>query len=106
MIYELKKYTPHKGKASALHKRFVNQTLPIFKRHNILISVIFSPAETPDQLWYVTCFSDDQARRTAWAGFQADAEWQNIKKQSDADGPLLDAQSTTILYSIEGAFPF
>lgn len=104
MIYELKAYTPHKGKEAALRQRFLEKTLPIFEKHGIVVTALFSPAEAPAQLWYITRFQNNESRLAAWAGFQADTEWQAIKKESEADGPLLETQTTTVLNSLDDAF--
>jgi hypothetical protein len=106
MIYELKAYTPHKGKEAALRARFLEKTLPIFEKHGIVVTALFTPADAPAQLWYMTRFQNDQSRRAAWAAFQADAEWQAVKKETEADGPLLEAQTTTVLNSLDDAFAF
>lgn len=106
MIYELKAYTPHKGKEAALKERFLEKTLPIFEKHGIVVTALFSPVESPSQLWYITRFHNDESRVAAWASFQADAEWQAIKKETEANGPLLATQSTTVLNSLDEAFAF
>jgi hypothetical protein len=104
MIYELKVYSPHKGKELALRQRFLDKTLPMFEKHGIVVAALFSPVDTPNQLWYITRFLDDKTRLAAWAGLQADAEWQEIKKETEADGPLMESQTTTVLTALEGAF--
>jgi len=100
MIYEMRVYTAKPGKLKALALRFRNHTLRLFDRHGIHAPHVFVSKETEDQLWYITEFSDEDARQAAWERFQADPEWQHIKRESEADGPLLDSQSVTLLTRI------
>jgi hypothetical protein len=84
----------------------MEKMLPIFEKHGIVVTALFAPADAPDQLWYMTRFQNEQSRVAAWAGFQADAEWQAIRKEIEADGPVLDSQTTTVLNSLDDAFAF
>ena len=42
-----------------------------------------------DELWYVVGFEDMGQREKAWASFQADTDWQKIRSDSEADGPIV-----------------
>ena len=103
MIYELKQYTPHPGKAQALRQRFVQSTLPIFARVGIKVVAVFTPEQPGDDLWYITAFPDEATRDAAWAAFGADAQWQSVKAASEADGPLLASQRSTRMAALSGA---
>ena len=48
-VYELRIYTIHPGKAEALHNRFRNHTLRLFKKHGIESIGYWMPADTADQ---------------------------------------------------------
>ncbi|GAB2894118.1 NIPSNAP family protein [Paralcaligenes sp. KSB-10] len=97
MIYELKKYIAHPGKAAVLQTRFADKTLPIFQRLGIELLHCWNPAEDKDALYYLVGFPDNAARENAWAAFGADAEWLAIKAESEREGPLLKAQSAVTL---------
>jgi hypothetical protein len=103
MIYELKVYSPNQGKETALRRRFLEKTLPLFERHGIAVAALFAPVDVPSQLWYITRFANEEARLAAWAHFQADPEWLAIKQATDADGPLMESQRTTVLTALDGA---
>jgi len=98
MIYELRQYTPNEGKETAMLERFV-KTLPLFKKHGLSLEMSLQPLEDPKELWYLLRFETEAARESAWAGFLADPEWVELKKSSEADGPLLKQIKKSILQS-------
>jgi len=57
------------------------------------------PLEAPKELWYLLKFESEAAREVAWAGSLADPEWVEIKKNSEANGPLLSQIKKSILQS-------
>jgi hypothetical protein len=97
MIYELKKYTAHPGKAQALVRRFGEHTLPIFKRCGIEVVHCWTEPGKPDDFYYLTRFADAQARDAALKAFGADEEWKSVKAATETEGPLLASQSTVAL---------
>jgi hypothetical protein len=108
MIYEIRVYTPHDGKAEALRQRFLQHTLRLFDRAGIEVVEVLAPASSPgmspgpagDDLWYITRFADEAARTAAWDAFKADPEWPRIKAATETDGPLLKAQTVTVLTAL------
>jgi hypothetical protein len=98
MIYELRQYTPNEGKESAMLDRF-EKTLSLFKKHGLSLEMSSKPLDAPQDLWYLLKFESDAAREAAWAGFLADPEWVELKKNSEADGPLLKQIKKSILQS-------
>jgi hypothetical protein len=98
MIYELRQYTPNEGKETAMLERFM-KTLPLFNKHGLSLEVSLKPLEEPKELWYLLKFESEAARESAWAGFLADPEWVELKKSSEANGPLLKQIRKTILQS-------
>jgi hypothetical protein len=104
MIYEIRTYEPAEGRSERLKRRFVEQTLPLIKRHGIDVIGVFEPQEGRERLMYVTRFSDEATRTKAWAGFQNDPDWKAAKAQSEADGPLLANQTVTVLDPLIAGF--
>ena len=100
MIYEIRTYEPHDGKANALVQRFRDHTLRLFPGHGIEILGLFSPVAANGQIVYLTRFVDDAARQTAWAAFGADPEWQRIKAATERDGPLLRQQTVSVMTAL------
>lgn len=97
MIQEYRQYHAVPGKLDAVQDRFLQHTLRFFGRHGIEVTGIFRPVGTSDKLHYMTRFTDEAARASAWAAFQGDPEWQVVKTASETDGPLLEKQTVTIL---------
>lgn len=98
MLYEHRVYEPADGKAEALHRRFHEHGLPAFARHGIEVIGIFQPELSDGRLFYITCFADEAARAAAWAAFRTDPEWQRVKAETEADGPLMRGQTATVLH--------
>ena len=78
MIYELRIDTVHPGRMGALQARFRDHTCALFERHGMTnvgywVNTIGGRS---DELWYILGYDDLAARRSAWAAFRADPEWQ------------------------------
>jgi hypothetical protein len=99
MIYEIRTYTPVKGRAAAMRARFLEHVAKeFFPKHGIELVAVFTPQDVSDErLVYVTRFSGEQTRAAAWQAFSSDADWAQIKKASEAEGPLLETQQVSIL---------
>ena len=42
-----------------------------------------------DRLLYITRFTDSADRDAKWAAFQADPEWQRVRLETEAEGPIV-----------------
>ncbi|MDH4074891.1 MAG: NIPSNAP family protein [Acidimicrobiia bacterium] len=91
MIHELRIYTAHPGKMGALLSRFRDHTCTLFEKHGITNVGYWlnSIGGRNDELWYIVGFESLAHREQAWAAFQADPEWQKVRADSEADGPLV-----------------
>ena len=92
-VYELRLYHVKEGKIDALKARFGDHTDAIFKRHNMKSLGYWSPEDAPDSqnlFIYILEHPSRQQAEKNWASFQADPEWQKVKKESEANGPLVD----------------
>ena len=99
MIYEYRVYESMPGRLPELHARFRDHTLGIFERHGFK-NIGYWTAEGgdyTDRLIYIVAFEDEGARERAWAGFRSDPEWQRIKAESEANGPLISKVFNTLL---------
>jgi hypothetical protein len=90
MIYELRLYYLYPDQLPALHKRFANHTLKLFEKHGIKTVDSWDDTEGKDALYYIVEFADRQSRDQAWISFQQDPEWQEAKRQSELDGPIVE----------------
>lgn len=92
-VYELRLYHAHEGKMDALKARFADHTDAIFKRHQMKSVGYWSPEDAPDSqnlFIYILEHPSRQEAEKNWAAFQADPEWQKVKHESEANGPLVD----------------
>lgn len=90
-VFEIRTYSIAPGKTEALHARFRDHTLAIFKRHGMESVGYFRPQDAPmseNTLIYVLAHPSREAAKSNWAAFMADPEWQAVKKASEANGPL------------------
>lgn len=89
MIYELRTYYAHPGKMDALNARFRDHTVGLFAKHGIEVVGFWVPEDAPDQLIYIVRFADRDAMKAAWDSFREDADWQQVRSASEADGPIV-----------------
>ena len=92
-VYELRLYHAHEGKVDALKARFANHTDAIFRKHNMKSIGYWSPEDAPNSQNLFIYLLEHPSRPEAeknWAAFQADPEWQKVKADSEANGPLVD----------------
>lgn len=98
MVYEIRIYEAVEGRADAMRRRFVDEVAKkFFPRHGIELVAAFKAPQEDGKFTYITRFSSEDARKAAWAAFAADAEWAAVKKASEVDGPLMKAQSISVL---------
>jgi hypothetical protein len=98
LIYEIRVYEAVEGQADAMRRRFLNVVAPkFFPRHGIELLGAFTAQSEDGRLTYMTRFTDEDARKTAWAAFGADPEWAAAKSASETSGPLLKNQVISVL---------
>lgn len=89
VVYELRTYTTHEGRLSALHKRFREHTMKIFESHGMKNIAYWTPAEKQDTLVYVISHKSLKSAEASWAAFRNDPAWQAAYKASIADGKIV-----------------
>jgi hypothetical protein len=91
-VFELRTYTAEAGKLDALHARFRDHTMQIFKSHG-MNSVFYSrPMDEPlskNTLVYMLSFPSREAAKKSWDDFRNDPDWQKVQKESEANGKLV-----------------
>jgi hypothetical protein len=92
-LFELRTYTTNPGRLEALHSRFRDHTLSIFKKHG-MTSVIYWRPESgqpgmENKMVYLLAFPDEAALTARWAAFGADPEWKKVAADSQKDGTIL-----------------
>jgi hypothetical protein len=92
-VYELRTYTTAPGKLDALLTRFRDHTVAIFARHGMTNLAYWVPMDAKDgaggKLVYLLGFPSRDAATAAWKAFNADPEWQAVRKASEANGKIV-----------------
>jgi hypothetical protein len=99
-VYELRTYTCNEGKLEALKARFRDHTIAIFKRHNmesIGYWVPQDPERSKNTLIYILAHPSREAATKNWAEFNADPEWQKVRKESEAAGPIVQKTESVFM---------
>ena len=99
MIYELRTYDAHPGKLDDLSRRFADHTLTLFDRHGIKSVGYWTDAKdaASNRLTYLLAFESEEQYKAAWASFIADPDWKAVREETEADGPLVETISSTLL---------
>lgn len=101
---EMRTYIAMPGKLDALHGRFQNHTLALFKKHGMTSLGYF--ALQPEQpgykqtLVYFLAHKDAASAKASWDAFRADPEWIAAKKASEE----ANGGSLTIVDGIKSRF--
>ena len=89
MIYELRTYETIPGQLPALNARFADHTVGFFKKYGIhVVGFWTEDIGTSNQLVYMLGFDSLADREKKWAAFQADADWNKVRAESEKDGPI------------------
>ena len=96
-IFELRRYTTAKGKLPALHKRFRDHTVKLFKKHGMTNVIYWTPTDRPNRLVYLLKHDSLAARKTSFNAFRNDPVWKKAYKESRTDGPLVTKVESTFL---------
>ncbi|MBL8290796.1 MAG: NIPSNAP family protein [Bryobacterales bacterium] len=99
-VYELRTYTTHPGKLDALHARFRNHTIKLFEKHGMKNLMYWVPQDEPrksNTLIYVVKHKSRQAAEASWKAFREDPEWNKVKGESEAAGPIVQKVDTVFM---------
>lgn len=91
-IFEIRTYTAPEGKLDALHARFRNHTVGLFKKHGMTNVGYWSPQDPPlsqNTLIYILAHSDRESAKKSWDAFRNDPEWKKVRSESEAQGPIV-----------------
>lgn len=90
LVYELRIYHIHKGRMEAIHNRFANVTLGLFKKHGIGVVDFWEDIQGDDRIYYVLEYPDVESRHASWDVFANDPDWRAAKQKSEEDGPIVE----------------
>lgn len=99
MIHELRIYHCVPGRLPALHRRFENVTLELWKRHGIRQVGFWTVAIGPSSaaLYYLLEWDSLADREQRWNAFASDPDWLRQRAESEKDGPIVDHFENYIL---------
>ena len=100
-IFELRTYITHPERLKALHARFRDHTMKLFEKHGMENVIYWTPIEedgkpSENTLVYVLKHKSRDAAKKSWEDFRTDPEWQEARKKSEEDGPIV--QKVVSLY--------
>jgi len=97
-LHELRIYDAMPGKLQALHDRFANHTIALFKKHGIdNVAYWTEDIGTSNRLVYMLGHADLGAREKGFSAFQADPAWQQARAEPERNGPLVRVSRHAIL---------
>jgi len=99
-VYELRIYHAHEGKLEALLARFRDHTMQLFEKHGLKNVAYWLPTDDPlkgKTLVYMLAHPSREAATANWQAFRDDPEWQRVKSESEANGPLVDKVDSTFM---------
>jgi hypothetical protein len=97
-VFEMRTYWAPAGKLDAMNARFREHTLKLFEKHGMVSIGYWMPIDNPEnKMVYLLAFPSREAREASWKAFFADADWQAVKKQTEADGKIVDRVESVLL---------
>ena len=79
------------------HRRFADATLDLFARHDLEPLGFWHLQEDPGRIIYLLGFPDEETRQRSWASFREDEDWQRVKQESEAEGPIMTELISRVL---------
>ena len=98
MLYELRIYDAVAGRLPDISARFANHTTGLFRKHGVkYLGFWTDEIGQSNRLTYINIFDSMADRETRWAGFGSDPDWLAVRKQTEANGPLVDVVTNRFL---------
>lgn len=91
-IFEMRTYTAPDGKLGELNARFRNHTTRLFARHGMTNVGYWIPTDSvlsKNTIIYILAYPSRDAARASWTAFSRDPEWQRVRRESEANGPIV-----------------
>jgi hypothetical protein len=99
-VFELRVYHASPGKLGALSGRFRDDTMKLFKKHDMTSVGYWIPEDSPasdNTFIYILAHPSREAAKANWAAFQGDPEWKEVVKRTEADGKLAEKIESTFM---------
>jgi hypothetical protein len=99
-VIEIRKYTAHEGKLSALVKRMGEGEARMFEKHgmkNVFHAVVADAPGSQNTYYYVLAHESREAAKKSWDAFRNDPEWKTFRAASEVNGPLVSQAEATFV---------
>ncbi len=97
-IFEMRTYYSPSGKLDDLHARFRDHTTKLFEKHGMTNVGYWVPIDNPDnRLIYILAYPSRDAREASWKKFLGDPAWTDVKKKTEANGPIVSKVDSVFL---------
>lgn len=101
-VFEMRTYWAPEGKLDAMNARFREHTLKLFEKHGMVNIGYWMPIENPDNMMmYVLAYPNREARDASWKAFLADPVWHEVRKTTEADGPIVAKIESVLLHATD-----
>ena len=99
MLYEMRIYHCVPGRLPALHKRFEESTLKLWKKHGIRQVGFWTDliGDSNQKLTYLLAWESLAEREKKWNAFASDPAWIAKRAESEKDGPIVAHSENSIL---------
>ena len=102
MIHQLRLYEIFEPSKAAFHARFRDHAARLMRDHGFDIRAMWeTTTEARTEFVYLIAWPDEASMKAHWADFMADAEWNRIKRETGADGPLVGAIEDRVLRLVD-----
>jgi heme-degrading monooxygenase HmoA len=102
MIHQLRIYEIFEDSKAAFHARFRDHAARLMHDHGFAIRAMWETrTESRTEFVYVLEWPDEATMKARWADFMADAEWNRIKRETGAAGPLVGAIEDRVLRLVD-----
>jgi hypothetical protein len=107
MIHQLRIYEIFEDTKVAFHARFRDHAARIMRRYDFdIVAMWEAKAEGRTEFVYLLRWPDEQAKSTAWAAFMADQEWDEVKRATRGQRPMVGKIEDRPLVLTEYSPPF
>lgn len=91
VIHELRIYHCAQGRLPALHRRFQESTLALWRRHGIEPIGFWTTevGESNHALTFMIRWESIAARELRWSAFNNDPDWLAVRERYEAEGPIV-----------------
>jgi hypothetical protein len=99
VITELRIYSCVPGRMPDVLARFRDSTSVFFAKHGIEVVGYWTVlvGESSRALYYMLKWESLADRETRWNAFSSDPEWLEVRRVTEANGPIVESVSNTLL---------